>query len=485
MPFQKGTVPGRLKGKGIPQKFIDQFINVYQSVKKKGGDEGSALRQAYSVLNTALRKAGYRQGKDGNWHKTSRKEELEPEVLSFPSGGIVLEENQSLAQALDSGLRYSGTALVDYAISQQGSWRERYYSPEYNDKAMIATNEYMERGYPVTVYNKHDAVFSSENPIGKIVSPLWREGDEIRYKGRISPTERGREAMILIFDEVMQPTSVRQYECKTALRRILGNEDDDNDDKGEERWILELLEGRIGGIDFCDQPGINGAGIKRLESAPEFLPTSGNYLRADIPDVDEWEANWDEETGTVTVYAHYESETEDDMDWKDITLDQLKENRPDLLASHTVAGLEALAVANTGMQARIVELEAREMPPDLSGENAKLKATLAAMQQQVADWQFQVQLEQVSHTLIGKAVAEKLREAGVGPNELAAKAKEYRDAAIMESVASVNPGDYAPQGKSLLKDEDNADLYRMAIPGMDIRDTSEMDEMQHVIHNII
>ena len=104
MPFTKGTVPDRLKGKGIPQQFADQFIAVFNKVKKDGGDEGAAFRQAHVVMNKALRKAGYRQGKDGKWQKGSRKEDLEPEVLTFPSGQITIDEGQSVEQALDSGL---------------------------------------------------------------------------------------------------------------------------------------------------------------------------------------------------------------------------------------------------------------------------------------------------------------------------------------------------------------------------------------------
>ena len=30
MPFNKGTVPERLKDKGIPQKYIDRFIEVFR-----------------------------------------------------------------------------------------------------------------------------------------------------------------------------------------------------------------------------------------------------------------------------------------------------------------------------------------------------------------------------------------------------------------------------------------------------------------------
>ena len=45
MPFAKGTTPPRLADKGIPQKFIDTFIGVFNSVMEKETDEGKAYRQ--------------------------------------------------------------------------------------------------------------------------------------------------------------------------------------------------------------------------------------------------------------------------------------------------------------------------------------------------------------------------------------------------------------------------------------------------------
>lgn len=74
MPFEKGTVPPRLKGKGIPQKFVNIFINVWNSVYERTQDEGAAYRQAYGVMRKALLKAGYRKGDDGKWHKGEAEE---------------------------------------------------------------------------------------------------------------------------------------------------------------------------------------------------------------------------------------------------------------------------------------------------------------------------------------------------------------------------------------------------------------------------
>lgn len=172
------------------------------------------------------------------------------------------------------------------------------------------------------------------------------------------------------------------------------------------------------------------------------------------------------------------------MDWKDMTLDQLKENRPDLLQEHTVAGLEVLAVANTGMQTQITALKAREMPPDLTAENATLKAAVVAGQQQLADALHDVRIEQVAHTLVGTAVAAKLRAENVAPEDLEEKAKAFRDEAIQASVASFASGQYAPKGKTFPNDADNGrQIQGLAITGVNSQNTAEMNEFQALMHN--
>jgi len=76
MPLRKGTTPRRLKGKGIPQKFMDQFIGVFNSVYKKTKSDKQAYTQAYGVMNKALYKAGYRKDKDGKWKKVESVEAI-------------------------------------------------------------------------------------------------------------------------------------------------------------------------------------------------------------------------------------------------------------------------------------------------------------------------------------------------------------------------------------------------------------------------
>lgn len=266
MPFTKGTVPPRLADKGIPQRFIDVFINVFNSVMDKDNDEGKAYRQGYSVMNRELRKAGYRQGQDGKWHKASVKEAAEQDVLAFSAGAhgaLALTEEKTYEVAIAEGVRFKGTALIDYAVAQQGTAYEHLFTPEFNDWCLKRTKEFMALGYKVTVYQTHGAAQggffqgSTEYPTGK-VEKLYREGEHINYEAFISPTASGKDLIRLLYDDVLNPTSVRIYDYDMSEEEVL-------DAKGEKYGtMLVLSDGYIGGIDFCDVPGLAGAGVKQI-----------------------------------------------------------------------------------------------------------------------------------------------------------------------------------------------------------------------------
>jgi hypothetical protein len=264
-----------LKGKGIPQHFVDIFIEVFNSVFDKTGDEGAAYRQAHGVLGKELRKAGYRQGKGGRWQQYKKKKEDDaPDFVEYTLGRIIAEaaqegesEEDRLNRHKREGMKFHGVALRDDTISQQGSGFERWYSQAFCDLCLENTIAWVEMGNTPTIFNRHDSAgggffsTSTENPIGK-VTKLWREGEEIRYEGFISPTEKGQEVIQLVHDNVMGPTSVRIYEWQDREEIF--------DHNGEEMNLQVMEDGRIGGIDFCEQPGIPGAGlIQVMESQNE------------------------------------------------------------------------------------------------------------------------------------------------------------------------------------------------------------------------
>jgi len=448
MPFTKGTVPDRLKGKGIPQKYVNQFIEVFNSVLDKTGDEGAAYRQAYGVMNKALHKDGYVQGTDGKWHKGGKKKKesfdnkmpLIEEFVVAPLvrlSSIVLEE-KTLDAALADGLTFEGVALIDHAVSQLGTGYERYYSPEFNDLCMSRTNAFMDAGHIATVYNSHGSALggfftmSTEDPIGKLTEHLKRVEDEIHYKAHISPTDAGKNVIMLLYDGVREETSVRIYEHVSESCELL-----DKDGKGTGEFIYNMTDGYIGGIDFCDEAGIPGAGVKRiLESSPAMTKVK--------------------------------EKEEEDMEWDELTLEELREKRPDLLNAYAVGLLEAanaqVATAKQESDAVKAEMEALKANPPKDetaiaanvAAIAELNTTIQAVNVMVEGLTAQVALERAAQFGIAKIVAEGLRQANPKSEELEAIAKRLWDEALARATAEI--GVITPvKGKTSFKTSDVGD----------------------------
>jgi len=405
MPFRKGTTPRRLKGKGIPQKFMDQFIGVFNSVYKKTKSDKQAYTQAYGVMNKALYKAGYRKDKDGKWKKVESVEAI-PVYEAMLGGEIVLEEETTLEKSLREGLRFEGIAFIDNAVSQLGTGYERYYSPEFNDLCLKRTKSSMELGGTVTMYNKHGSALgslfgagASKNPIGRI-EDLWREESEIRYRAFISPTQEGKDTIRLILDKVMGQTSVRMVEVSSVMFDL----EQDDDQGGENYGVIEVMNAaRVAGIDLCDQAGITGARIvKVLESfnVPEYENIEGGN------DVDE-------------------------KAWEELTLEELLENRKDLVDAHVASMLEALTDKNTELQ------EALDTALAVPGEQTE----------RVKELELDLAIEQAAQIGVGKNIAKALREEVKTVEEIPGALGAIREQALRVVLAS------QPVGKTTVKGE--------------------------------
>lgn len=234
----------------------------------------------------------------------------------------LLEANE-IRRSDDGRLRFMGLALRDNTLSAN-NW---FYGESMIDESIRRTQEWQEAGNVTTIYSTHGQALGSflsmpiHSPIGKIPK-LYRERGEMRYEAQISPTEEGKDMMTLIEDKVVVHTSIRSsiFEAEPVTMSV----------DGEEREVMEVKWAIITGIDFCDQPGVAGAGIvKVMESAP-----------------------------TIT-------HVEDTMELKDVTLEMLREERPDLLNSLVVEHLSLL-------QAQIEQK---------TGEVASLTAELEAVKE--------------------------------------------------------------------------------------------------------
>jgi len=383
MPFQKGTVPPRLKGKGIPQKYIDIFIAAFNSaLKQYGGDEGKAYRIGYAAMNKALRKDGYRKV-DGTWRKESddMPEDKTLLVEAYRPSIEAIEEK-------DGKLFFEGVALVDNVLSHN----KRFYSREFNDAALETTNAWMGEGNVVTIYSRHSkatgGIFGGEGiPIGRLDGKLWRHENTVRYRGMISPTHEGLDMQVLVRDGVVKPTSIRTTTYTAKPVEMEGETVD---------W---LVSGRIEGIDFCERPGIEGAGVKRIyEEAPP--------------------------------YAEPQGEEEPTMEWDALTYEELLEHRPDLLNRYAVERIGPLIQERDAAQALAEELEHKEPePPDTS-----------AFEEEIAALKRDLAIERAAHGYASRLVAERLRAEDVAEDALEERARAIFNDLLNEAVSETGGG---------------------------------------------
>jgi hypothetical protein len=428
MLLTPGTVPPGLEDKGIPQAYLDKFIEVHNKFLEAGDDEAAAWSKAMLVLVRELRAHGYRQNTAGVWVKSSIKEEAaRPEtalMLNAQLGGLTVCEGQTLASALAEGLRFEMVLLIDHAVSQQGTGCERYYSPAFVDKCLARTQERMAQGHVLTIYNSHAAALGdmwsmgpSANPLGKLES-LERRGDRVLGTGLLAPTSEGQDLIKLIYAGIRQPTSVRIGECRAVERRV----QPDGKEGADYGWIVEMQDGVLYGVDFCDEAGIPGAGILDIrESAPV------------------WAA---------------EERKDNDMEWQDITLEDLTRERADLLEPL----FEKLRAAEAQLAEQAPQLtEARAKVAEIEAQLAELETVrgqVAEAQSKLAEAQTALALERAAQGWLGQVVVAKLAAEQVPAEQLAERAQALRAEALLE-VAS--PAERPGQGtiESKLSDKEN------------------------------
>lgn len=239
---------------------------------------------------------------------------------------LILEsvlEAKNIKRGEDGRLRFEGVALRFNTLSAN-HW---FYGENMVRDSVERTNRWIAEGNICTMYATHGKALGSmfslptESPIGKYTE-FFIEDDKMMYRGQISPTEEGKNIMTLIEDGVIVHTSIRSnmFEAEPVTMSI----------NGEEIEVLEVKQAIINGVDFCDQPGVAGAGITKIfESAPTFVTHS-----------------------------------EDNMELKDLTLEALRAERPDLL---NAAVVEHLALFQGQIQEQAAQIES------LTGELAAVK----------------------------------------------------------------------------------------------------------------
>lgn len=204
--------------------------------------------------------------------------------------------------------RFRGTALVQGAVSRNG----RYYPPE-----VVAETARQAEGVTLTVYPRHrEAVEGSGLPVGR-VERLYLEGPELKYEAVLAETRLGRDLQALIEGGFLVGASIRACPYASHRARVAGRD-------------VECVDAlTLRGIDFTDDPGIpQAAGFEILEDAP-----AGSALEP--PKTDETK--------------------EESMNLESLSLEALKEQRPDLAEALRREGAplleeirQALGVEETG-----------------------------------------------------------------------------------------------------------------------------------------
>jgi len=451
MPYKKGTTPRQLKGRNIPQRFMDIFISTYNSLVAKYKDVGRRFRIAYSAMNNALRKAGYRTGTDGKWHKVRKgeafasvlEEQINEDMIAGIFGQGIVAEELALSEALSSGLHYEGIALIDNVISQQGTGCERFYSPEFNNLCMENTNAHMVLGHAITIYNKHGSAYGglftmpTKNPVGKITKPMWRDGEVIRYAAFISPTSEGKDLIQLYYDGIVKETSVRMNEVTSFTQPI--EADGDDGEKETTGYLEVMMNAKIIGVDFCDEAGIIGAGITK----PENLG-----------------------------FDFSEESEESDMDYKELTLELLESNAKALLDEYLTKHLDAAKAKIDALTAEVETLKATVPDVALTEKVTELSGLLSGANGKVAGLELNLAIEKASQLGLSSVIADVLREEAKSVDEIVEKLPGIKERAMATYLASFGT-EVRPQGVSKDSDDDDKDDLKP-----DIIDKKEFTEAQ-------
>ncbi len=311
-----------------------------------------------------------------------------PCVIASLVGPVRVLETEETDGDAKVGLGWQGVVLIDGVISQGGTGR--YYSEDFNNRCMEATNLFMSAEGIVTIYSRHGkvvgesgkAMYPTGLPVGKVTKPLWREGKEIWYEARITPTAEGKDVALLIEQKVLVGTSLRAVRYRSRKRKINGV------------TVEEMLDAVILGIDLCDQAGIAGAGIRKvLEEEPQW-------------------------------------EVEEEMDYKALTLEELKTNCQPLLDEYAATGLaeKDTTIAELADQLAVNKGEHDAAAVALEEAQGKLKM---------------LALYEASTTGLSKLIVDRLVTAGVStPEEIAEKLPAVKAEALQALLAeSAVPGE--------------------------------------------
>ncbi len=248
-------------------------------------------------------------------------EDTDEAVLFEGQIGDFIVEEATAEEKEKFALVFSGNVIprpdTEYGVQ---SVNNRLYPAEAIAESYKRSLDYIKEGGVATVYTSHAAASYSAGrlPIGRVLD-YSHEGGALRFRGGIVETAEGADAMKLLEAGVLGTVSLRSYDWESHTEEV--------DGLGKMEVIDWCV---IKGIDFATSPGLPGTQVTKEEQAMK-------------------------------------------LDLSELTLEQLQEERPDLV-TELVAGIEpepqpvdeaerferaVLEAACTGM-ASVVAAEIRE-----------------------------------------------------------------------------------------------------------------------------
>lgn len=264
-------------------------------------------------------------------------------------------EDATQAERDKFSLVFSGT-VIPKPNTEHGVWslNKRLYPPQSVDETYDRSTQFIDEGGVATVFTSHAAAsdHTGRLPIGKVLS-YSRDDGAVRFRGGIVDTAEGADAIKLLEAGVLGTVSLRSYDWESHKEEV------------KELGPCEVVDWCvICGIDFATAPGLPGTKVKKEEV---------------------------------------------EMDLNKLTLEELREQRPDLIA-------ELVA------EAPATEEETNEQEPN---EEAKLR--LAVLE--------------ASCTGISSVVARMLSEKVKSVDDIEGVLEEVRRAAIQEVYGTVRKTD--------------------------------------------
>lgn len=197
--------------------------------------------------------------------------------------------------------RFKGIAMIKNSLSGNG----RHYSDKLVEATVNNVKSIIESSgsYPLSVMADHPGMVSNKTltTVGKIVD-MYLDGDNAIIEAEIANTSIGKDVQELIRGKFVEGLSIRASKAKMKKMNING------------KMVNDVLEMELQGVDLVTNPGVKGA--KVLDIIESNQSNSGLFISIEEEEIIE----------PVSI------KEENKLNYSEIVLEELKKQRPDLVA---------------------------------------------------------------------------------------------------------------------------------------------------------